>query len=376
MRVLESELINEGALLALVDDDSARVLCSTAVPLRHIRPGSHYSLRLSLPGGGALFVTLVLATAPATELEQMQARAAQLAAVLHVRLASCTAPLVPLAVGAAEGFCGVAARFEVADAAHAQTLAARSGSASGAAAAAARGRGGDKVAKEKGEPAAAEQLTRSRSNSSRASSSADSATSDERASEPSAAGSAIVADGANDGSPSGMPAARRSGGGAAAGGQDHDRQPTPMALGAHIRAGAASGHVRSECYVSMSGSRAEIMQALEAHTRALSAECGVTLPILGSQHGDQQLWPVMHAVPLAVDKDLANRGDLQLTLYAIKGAGLGDCLGTCSLALETLLQVADGSLNLRSDLQLFGGSGTLCKLHGVEAVLLARFDLP
>ena len=73
LRVLERELQDECCMLALVDDASARVLCSTAVPLQHLSPGAHFNLKLALPGGAALYVTLCLEASPRQELARWQA---------------------------------------------------------------------------------------------------------------------------------------------------------------------------------------------------------------------------------------------------------------------------------------------------------------
>jgi hypothetical protein len=103
----EESLPYERLLLAVVADDTSRLLCQASLPLAAVAPGLHYHLKLLLPAPGgapqpALFVTLCLQPAPRTQLHHLW-RAPLVAAaaagptagarLLQARLAGTSAPL-------------------------------------------------------------------------------------------------------------------------------------------------------------------------------------------------------------------------------------------------------------------------------------------
>lgn len=316
LRLLERELAEESALLALVDDGSARVLCSTAVPLRHLTPGQHFNLRLALPGSGELFVTLCLALAPRRALAQWERLPVRPAGVVHARLAECPGAVVP---EAARASCfGVFARFDI----------------ESAGAAASQGRG------------------------SRRQSTASSATSATEASSERAeqrASSASSGTERSSGARSGTEGAAAS----QLGGETPADGRPPAALDSASAGRGSASFTLNDIYTRLSGTRAAMLPVLERAARQLTVSSSTVMPIVGSARPDEQLWPVLHGALRAMDADARRAGVLVVTLVRVALSGNSLVIGRLRLPLHGVKFDGAGALSMHRDLPLEGCTGRL-----------------
>ncbi|KAK9815690.1 hypothetical protein WJX72_008170 [[Myrmecia] bisecta] len=103
----EAAASHEALLLALVNDESSKILARCSIPVKSLRPDCHYNLKLQLGPEGAssspsLFVTLCLTKSPEAALRTWQQLQVGNAFRLDVRLAGAAAPLL-----AGDGFSDV-----------------------------------------------------------------------------------------------------------------------------------------------------------------------------------------------------------------------------------------------------------------------------
>jgi hypothetical protein len=322
MRLLERDLPQESALIALIDDVTARVLCSSSVPLCHLTPGQHFNLRLALPGTAALYVTLFLDRAPARELSRWRALDGAVEAVLQARLAQCSAPLLE---GSMEGVFGVVACFAVEAVGEGHGTAPKESGASQEPTGAPEDEGtegGESVQ----EGPVASKAERSSS---------------PQASEPEASGSDASGPPKQSSTPQAPPPQCTS-----SGSPEGTPQQSPMML--------------ADVYTTLSGSREQMLAALKALAKAQGLLQQSVLPIVGVRDPAAQLWPVMHGALHGVEQ--GRGGMLAVALHRVAMSGMGAFLGQCQLPLHALLagETGVGRLTPFEDLAFEGGPSARC----------------
>jgi hypothetical protein len=333
LRLLERELPQEAALLALVDDSSARVLCSAAVPLRHLTPGQHFNLRLALPGAGELFVTLCLATAPQHELARWREQQGGCDGVLHARLAECEGAVIP-EDERARCF-GVVACFDV-----------EAAGAAGAATGSSQGAGGSDVRSSK-EPGA-KQSDAKASDDLSDSSDEKSSGSDEHESEgePSTPSPQPARSDSPD-VPSTEPSA----------GETQTDGSSPQSAGSPTAAMPSDAALTLQTlYTPLAGMRTAMLPTLEKLAQAQTVSSRTVMPIVGSRAPAEQMWPVMHGALRALGKGLLAANALTVSLYLVPLAGAGRLIGKCHLPLRRLPADGAGALTAYRDLDLEGAA--------------------
>jgi hypothetical protein len=345
MQVLESELKRECALLALVDDNATRVLCSTAVPLQHLVPGVHYNLKLAIAGGAVLLITVLVESAPWKEMQQLQQVSSGVGSVLLVRLASCSIPLCPTD-GNASGEClGTVMQIRV----ESNTSSFKSCA-----------ENDDKCNKQSGH-SPRESPGDTNNSPPRSSNASSSPTRPSNASKPQSGpgdasdslstntstisktqkdpkestGSAVSVDGT-------VPQAPIAGKQASEGPHLLDRQ------GLEVEA----------VYIEVASHQKNTTELLESCGQRYGMLQGSIVPIVGTRRPDQQLWPITHGVLQALPKVDSMSFVLVIMLYQLHMQGTGMFLGCCKLPLTRVLASEGGALVVSSDL-LSGGPRVL-----------------
>ena len=315
MRVRERSLSEENLLLAVIDDESARVLTTSSIPLRHLSPGQHYNLKLSLPAGAELFLTVFLEQAPTLQLTRWRALS-DVDGVLQVRLAECSAALGE-GRDSARHF-GVLARFSV----HPESTVA-------AAEAAAVAVDSAVAADAETSPAATESEGERETGSSGGSSQA----------------SADVAPQVRD-------ARARSSAVLAPAPVLATRSEAPLQL--------------STVYTALSGDHTALHILAALAERQRDARVAV-VPILGAADVATQLWPVMHGAITHVPHDCQG-GTLRVALFDVAMASdTASKLGQCEVPLAQVAREPAGDLAALKGLELKGAAGV--------SWITARLDL-
>lgn len=99
--VMEGDLESEVIMLAIMNDETGTLMASASIPMRSLRVGQHYNLKLALTSSSFLgdsedthlYVTVCLSRAPQQELVQWRACTDKSLTALQARLAACSADL-------------------------------------------------------------------------------------------------------------------------------------------------------------------------------------------------------------------------------------------------------------------------------------------
>lgn len=333
-------------MLALFDDTTARLLCSAAIPLTHIQPGVHYNLKLALPAGAWLFVTLCLVTAPQLELSQWRQLQDVADRCVHVRLAEVSDGVLTQETPA--GAFGIVACFDVdagsagtgqsqkqtQRAAEAQGSARSTNSRSGSAQHAARSRSASPASSKSSssaEPGVAF--------SAASGSTSPSHSSPESAPQP-------IAEAASDDETSSVnialnqPASRQHRYTERAGSQhsSHSNHRRPSKLVVPL----------AKMYTPLAGTRDSMNAALEKLAPQRHLLQRTLMPIASCSAPDQLLWPVLHGALRALEPVQMRNASLAVSLHLLLLTGHSVMLGSCSLPLSSL------PLDGHGDIQVFG----------------------
>jgi hypothetical protein len=319
MQVLESELKRESALLALVDDNATRVLCSTAVPLQHLVPGVHYNLKLAIAAGAVLLVTVLVESAPMEELQHMQQVSSGFGSMLLARLAACSVPM-GLENGQKPGQgLGTFLQFWI--------------------------------------DSSSSDLKDQTQNDSKSGEQEERVTRQSNASNLAPMSSKVSGSQARPSHASTTPP-RTSKASASAAGSDSTLPP-------HSSSGRQtkeSPHLQDwpalsfeTVYIEANSQEKDITTLLERRSSKESMLQGSSIPIVGTQRPDQQLWPISHGILQALPKAANSSCMLMIILYQLHLQGTSKFLGCCRVPLSRLVAMEDGSLEVLSDLSFAGG---------------------